>query len=293
MKIDGRTIAEGMLTTLAAEVAQLAQTGIVPTLAVILVGDDPASLSFIRQKQKAAETIGAAIVVNQQPESIKLEQLNTLIVQYNADNKIHGLIVQRPLPETLGDVTAILNTIKPNKDVDGFVPNSRHEPPVSAAVMRILAEILRLGKGIGPQEDLSRPTLTSWLRSKSIAVVGRGETAGTPIAASIAKLGCATSVVHSQTQHPEQILRMADIIVSCVGRKRVISRDQVKPDVILIGVGIWKDATGKLHGDYEEADIADVAAFYTPTPGGVGPVNVACLMQNLVEAAKMITVPVK
>lgn len=286
MKIDGTAIADVLLGNLFTQVAQLIQKNITPTLAVIQVGDDPSSMSYIRQKEKAADRIGAAIILNQQPESTKPEQLNTLIAQYNADPKVHGLIVQRPLPEIMGDMTAILNTVAPGKDVDGFVPNSLFTPPVSRAVLYILEEILRIGKGIPPQESIPQQAIINWLRSKSVVVVGRGSTAGTPITTSIARYGCATSVIHSQTPNPDQVMRTADIIISCVGKRRVISRDQVKPDAILIAVGMWKDENGKYHGDYEEADIANLASFYTPSPGGVGPVNVAFLMQNLADAAK-------
>ena len=119
-----------------------------------------------------------------------------------------------------------------------------------------------------------------------LVVIGRGETAGKPIAAHFTKLGCNPTVIHSQTPNAKKLMQSADIIISCVGKQRVVTREDIKQDVILISVGIWRDSEGKLHGDYDETDIENKASYYTPTPKGVGPVNVACLMQNLVIATK-------
>jgi methylenetetrahydrofolate dehydrogenase (NADP+)/methenyltetrahydrofolate cyclohydrolase len=256
MKIDGRTIADGILTKLRDEVAGMAPK---PILAVILAGDDPASVAYIKQKQKAAETIGAKLLLSHDLSDIE---------KLNHDPSVHGLIIQRPLPKELGDVQQLLNTVKPGKDVDGFVPDSPFEVPVAMAVWEIL-------KSIRYQ-----------VAEKKVVIVGRGETAGAPIARYFAKQHFATSQIHSQTPNPEEIMKDADVIISCVGKSRVVTREAVKPGAILISVGIWRDSEGKLHGDYEEDEIADIASAYTPTPGGVGPVNVACLMRNLVHAAQ-------
>lgn len=269
MKIDGKAIAERTLDKLTLEVSLLKDRGIIPTLAVILVGDNPASLAYIKQKQKAAERIGANIVFRAESLELSKEQLELLIAKYNNDSTIQGLIVQRPLPKILGDVSDILLTVKADKDVDGFLPNSPYSVPVALAVLEML-----------------RSTGIQNLIKKRVVVIGRGETAGKPIAVLLAKLGYKVTVVHSQTSNPNEIMKSADIIVSCVGKERVITSDIMKPGAILISVGIWRDQAGKLRGDYDEEDIGRIASFYTPTPGGVGPVNVACLMQNLVLAAK-------
>lgn len=281
MRIDGKVIAERMLTSLGVEVNKLKQRDINPTLAVILVGDNPASLSYIKQKQKAADSIGVNIVFSHQSSTISNQQLKDLIDQYNGDTSIHGLIVQRPLPYELASETLSLSSIKATKDVDGFVPNSPFQVPVAAAVFTILKEIFGL-----EISKTSEKTFEEWLNHQCAAVLGRGETAGKPIFEALANVGCATSVVHSKTTNPTEIVRKMSIVVSCVGKERVITADMVTPETILIGVGIWRDSEGKLQGDYEEEEIKDIVAYYTPTPGGVGPVNVACLMQNVVTAAK-------
>ncbi len=129
-------------------------------------------------------------------------------------------------------------------------------------------------------------TFVDWLRSQRVIIVGRGETAGKPIAAAFAAKHCATLVIHSQTPDPKKIMKSADILISCVGKERVVTRDAVKPGAVLLSVGLWRTPEGKVKGDYEEEEIKDIAGYYTPTPGGVGPVNIACLMQNLVRAAQ-------
>lgn len=244
MRIDGKAIADGILTDLASKQVNA-------TLAVILIGDNPASLAYIKQKQKAAEKIGARVVVS-----------NTIadLPTFNGNPNITGIIVQRPVPEGVGEYHVTLE-----KDVDGFEPNSPFDVPVAMAAWKCI------------ESTAHKP--------KQFVVIGRGETAGAPIARYLGKQECATSVIHSKTPNPEELMKQADCIISCVGKERVVTADAVKLGAILVGVGLWRDEAGKLRGDYDEADIENIASFYTPTPGGVGPVNVACLMQNLVKAA--------
>lgn len=268
MKIDGKAIADRILTELAQKVKTLGKT---PTLAVILVGDNPASLAYIKQKQKAAETIGANVILKQFSETSSKQQIDEAIHQYNNDRNVHGIIVQRPIPEYVGDITSVVS----QKDVDGFLPTSPFTPPVALAVLEILKEAAKT-------DDFD-----SWLRNQCSVVFGRGETAGAPIARVLETRGCTIEIVHSQTPDPSVLTKKFNIIVSCVGRERVITAPMLTPQSILIGVGIWRDSEGKLRGDYNEEEIQDVVAYYTPTPGGVGPVNVASLMQNLVKAYTM------
>lgn len=274
MKLDGKALSESVLSDLASQVEQLKSRGTIPTLAVILVGDNPASLAYIKQKQKAADRIGAVLIFSHQPATISKTDLQNLVEQYNNDPAIHGIIIQRPIPQEVGDVTTILNSIVPKKDIDGFLPDTLFDVPVAVAVDKLLQT-------------------TDIHPSKKIAVIGRGDTAGKPIAAYFKNHGYDVSVIHSQTPQPDHIIRNADIVISCVGKEHVITKEHIQPKVTLISVGIWRDAEGKLHGDYDEADIADVAAWYTPTPGGVGPVNVACLMQNLVQACTISIAPLR
>lgn len=245
MKIDGKAIADELLDKLSLKIKKL---GVTPTLAVVLIGDNPASIAYIKQKQKAAEKIGAKVILSQ-----NLKDVN----KFNDDTSIHGIIIQRPLPNE--NIPEVMLT----KDVDGFEKGSPFTVPVVLAVKTIL-----------------KSTGIEYL-NKRMVVIGRGETAGKPIA----EYFKTSHVVHSQTPHPQEVLKTADIIITCVGKEKVITKDSIKPGVILIGVGIWRDSNGKLRGDYNEDEIKDIASYYTPTPGGVGPVNVACLMQNLVTAA--------
>ncbi len=286
MIIDGKAIAEAILTHLTQETALLKSRGITPTMAVIQVGDNPASLAYIRQKQKAAERIGATVVLHHVSGITKAE-LAQLVGQYNADAAIHGLIIQRPLPQELGDVSAILDSVVLPKDIDGFLPNSPYDVPVAVAVGEMLRNVHDSEFSADADTTKTRIHFLDWLKTKNIAIIGRGSTAGAPIRRYFEKLHCATSVIHSHTPDPDTLLRHADIIVSCVGKREVVTQHAVKTGAILISVGIWRDEQGKLHGDYEPEDISDNASYYTPTPGGVGPVNVACLMQNLVKACTM------
>ncbi len=272
MKIDGKMIAEKMLVDLAGQVAKLKERGVTPTMVVILVGDNPASLSYIKQKEKAAEKIGAKLILKTYDSRLKTEELQSIVEKYNSDPSAHGLIIQRPLPNDIQTIPVV----DLHKDIDGFVPGSAFEVPVARAVLNIL----NFARSHPARNCRERP-----LKEQHIVVIGRGETAGRPIADVLVKKGCNVTVVHSQTQNPDEIIKGADIVISCVGKPNVVRRDNIKKDAFLLSVGIWRDSEGKLHGDYDENVIAETASFYTPTPGGVGPVNVACLMQNLVLAA--------
>lgn len=257
MRIDGKTIAEGILSDLTKQVKTLGTT---PTLAVILVGDNAESLAYIRQKQKATEKIGGRFIFEQLPAIALSKELSARVEMYNNDPSVHGLIVQRPFPAGLSAA------VRPNKDIDGFMPGSPYEVPIARAIFTLLKDV-----------DI---------KNKNIVIVGRGETAGKPIAEAFAKKQCATSLITRKTPHPKEIMESADVIISCVGKKEIVPAAALKQGVFLISVGIWREEDGTLHGDYEEKDIKDIASYYTPTPGGVGPLNIACLMQNLVKAAQ-------
>lgn len=256
MRIDGKALADAMLSTLAKKVPH-------PTLAVILVGDNPESLAYIRQKQKAVERIGGRFIFEKLPDVTTQKELTARVAMYNSDPAVAGLIVQRPLPPGL---TA---RVAAHKDIDGLEGDTLFDVPVAMAIFTILK------------------TIHADFRNKKIVIVGRGETAGKPIAAAFAKEQCATSIVDSKTASPQEIMKNADILISCVGKQGIVTQNCIKPGAILISVGLSRGADGKLHGDYEEEDVAGVAGAYTPTPGGVGPLNIACLMQNLVKACMM------
>jgi len=287
MIISGREIADQLLHDLQQRTTRLKDKEITPTLAVILVGDDAGSASYVRQKEKAALSIGAEIRVMKNDISIAKQKVRSTIHQLNNDQTVHGIIIQRPLPKHLQDV-ALLNSIVPTKDVDGFVPESTCKVPVAMAVEKILQEISKIKNKKSKIQTKNQKEFQRWLQGQHIVVIGKGETAGKPIAEYFRNMGCHLSVIQSQTPEKEKqsIMITGDIIIICVGKKSVIQALNLKKGVILISVGIWRDEEGKLHGDYEKEDIKNISSFYTPTPGGVGPVNVACLMENLVRAAE-------
>lgn len=271
MRIDGREIAKKILEDLKIKVQKLS---VVPHLAIILVGNDPASKAYVNQKKIKAEQIGAkTTIINLEsgiPASQRGEQnseLNELINKLNFDNTIHGIIVQRPLSSHINSREISL-AIHPKKDVDGFHSNSEFESPIFMAVLALLNYIK-----VNPQE-------------KNIAIFGKGETGGKPIINSFKKMGINPIIIDSKTKNPKNLTRNADIIISAVGKPQVIKSAMIKKGVILISIGLHKGPDDKLHGDYEEEEIKNKALFYSPTPGGVGPINVAMLLKNLLTACE-------
>jgi methylenetetrahydrofolate dehydrogenase (NADP+)/methenyltetrahydrofolate cyclohydrolase len=267
MVIDGKQLAQSLLTDLKQDILKLKHP---PTLAVIQVGNDIGSTAYIQQKKKKGEEVGINVIHKHFPESITQEQLIDEIEQLNSDTQITGIIIQRPLPKHLS-TTQINQQVAREKDVDGFRPDSSFTPPVALGVLYLLRSI-----------KLEIPDL----KNKKIVILGRGETAGHPIAQTLTKLKVPFEILHSQStiENPLktiQTLQSADIIISCVG-KRVVKKEDLKPGVILVGVGISRGFKG-LQGDYDEDEIRDIASFYTPTPGGVGPLTVAFLLSNVIN----------
>lgn len=276
MKVDGRAIARKIYSGLEEEIAVLLEKTITPHLVIVLVGSDPASKSYIRQKIKKAGEIGIQVTYKQFPKNTSEKTLLRFIQLQNTDPSVHGIIIQRPVPPHISS-ESVKTAVRAEKDVDGFSTGSRFDPPLALAVMDILDEIRRK---TGVKDDFKQ-----WLTSKNIVFIGRGEAGGKPVISHVEKLGIKHNIIHSKTPQPEEYLKKADIIVSAVGKERVVKPQNLKSGVILIGIGLHKEADGKLHGDYNENEIQAIASFYTPTPGGVGPVNVARLLSNVVNSA--------
>lgn len=274
MKIDGRKIAEGILEELKKRVENLKEKNIIPHLVVILIGNDPVSSSYVNQKKINAEKIGAKISIHQFSYSVTGKFVLGLLNDLNHLTSVHGIIVQRPLPKAI-DKNKISLGIDPKKDVDGFHPASYFQPPLALAVLRILRSLLAQGD-----------SFIKRLKDKKIVIIGKGETGGKPIIDTFRKMGIDPKITDSKTPNPQSLTKKADIIISCVGKPNVIKPEMIKKGVILVGVGLYKGEDGKMHGDYDEEEIKNKASFYTPTPGGVGPVNVAMLLKNLVKAAE-------
>jgi len=280
MKLDGREIAEKLYGELKERVGKLKKKKIVPHLVVILVGENPASVAYVTLKQRKGEEIGAEVTILRYDTTVTTEELVEKVKLLNVDPYVHGILIQRPLPDQI-DVDKLELTTDPEKDIDGFHPKSPYTLPLPLAVGKILEETYAQTKTPTKCKD--------WLQSKNIVLLGKGPTGGGPIIEYFKKLDVRPTLIDSKTKDPEKIMKQADIVISAVGRKNTVIAKTLKKGVVLISVGINRGENKKLHGDYEEDDIKDVASYYTPTPGGVGPVNVAMLMDNLLTATEKQT----
>ncbi len=307
MKISGKDITAKIYENLQNRVGELKKRGVVPHLTVILVGDSPASIAYINQKQKMGEFIGAKITILKYPKSATTRQLSQKINALNNDPTNHAILIQRPLPPHL-DPQKLERLVNPLKDIDGFHPDSPYTLPLPLAVIKILEEIYQLKKAQGVASvgvPVERPQgakrlrtsdgenarqdpvgFIPWLQKQNIVILGKGPTGGGPIIKYLNKLGAHPTQIDSKTLSPDKLIKKADIIIPAIGKPNIITSKKIKKGAILIGVGIAKSEDGKLHGDYNEDNIKNTAGFYTPTPGGVGPVNVGLLMDNLITTTE-------
>ncbi len=284
MLIDGRLLAQKILEDLSKEVYNLQEThDKQPHLAIIKVGEDPATASYVRQKEKMGKQIGGIVSTYNYPESISQKELQQSIDFLQKKGDIDGLIVQLPLPAHL-DEDALTLAVDADKDVDGFREDSEYIMPIAAAVIRILEEVFQEEQA---KKDTTLKEFETWLKGQKIVILGKGKTGGRPIIEILKKMGMTPIIVDSKTQNRDEVTRSADILVCAVGGKgTIVNESMIKKDAILIGIGMHIGPDGKLHGDYETEEIKQKAAYYTPVPGGVGPVNAAMLFVNVVKAAK-------
>ncbi|MGI8419842.1 MAG: tetrahydrofolate dehydrogenase/cyclohydrolase catalytic domain-containing protein [Candidatus Levyibacteriota bacterium] len=297
VKLTGKTITDNLYMNLQERVNNLAKRNIVPHLVVLLVGSDPASLAYIKQKQKQAEFIGSKVTVMTFPTTITTEELVEKIELLNVDPFVHGILIQRPLPEHI-DAELLAHKTNPEKDIDGFHPDSPYTLPLPLAILKILEYIYssrhpeqsegsqtKRVSSVSPQND----KFMSWLKTQNIVILGKGETGGQPIITYLQKHKLNPQVIDSKTKNAERLLQQADIVISAVGKPEVIKPKDLKKGAILLGVGMKQGEGKKLLGDYEETTVENIVSYYTPTPHGVGPVNVAMLMDNLVIATEKQT----
>jgi len=282
--IDGKLIAEQTRAEAAAGALELkSRTGVVPHLAAVLVGDDPASAVYVRNKHIACEKAGFKSTLHRLPAGTSQRELLTLVQSLNADPGVHGILVQLPLPKTI-DTTLILDAVHPAKDVDGFHPENvgllqqgrpRFQPCTPAGVMRML-------KVSGIETS-----------GKHAVVIGRSDIVGKPMAALLAQKGADATVTlcHSRTRDIGAYCRAADILVAAIGIPQFVKGDMVKPGAVVIDVGINR-VGDKLVGDVDYGPAALVAAAITPVPGGVGPMTIAMLLANTLQAAINLGRPV-
>ena len=275
--INGKEISAQIRLELAEETKQFEkENGFLPGLAVVIVGEDPASQVYVRNKRRACEEIGYYSESYELPESTTQEELEALVDKLNADPKIHGILVQLPLPGHL-DETAVLLKIRPDKDVDAFHPYNVGKimigdysflPCTPAGVMALLE---RSGVEIA---------------GKKCVVIGRSNIVGKPMAMLLLHANGTVTICHSKTKNLAEVCREADILVVAIGRADFVGADMVKPGAVVIDVGMNRKADGKLTGDVNFAEVEPIASAITPVPGGVGPMTITMLMQNTLTAAR-------
>ncbi len=274
--IDGKKIAAEVRSEIAAECEALKAKGVTPGLAVIIVGEDPASKVYVKNKKKGCEEVGFHSEVYELPENTTEEELLALVHHLNGDDSIHGILVQLPLPKHLNDEIIIAN-IDPKKDVDAFhelnvgkimIGNYDFLPCTPAGVMVLLEK-----SGI----DVS---------GKECVVVGRSNIVGKPQAMLLLHANGTVTVCHSRTKDLAEVTRRADILVVAIGKADFITGDMVKEGAVVIDVGMNRKADGKLTGDVDFATVSEKASYITPVPGGVGPMTITMLLKNTLTAAK-------
>ncbi|AEI41238.1 bifunctional methylenetetrahydrofolate dehydrogenase/methenyltetrahydrofolate cyclohydrolase FolD [Paenibacillus mucilaginosus] len=274
--INGKEIVSAYRAEIKEQVEALKDRGVQPGLAVVIVGDDPASHVYVRNKAKACEEAGMHSEVYKLPEATPEAEVLELIGKLNADASIHGILVQSPLPKHISE-ERIVESIDPLKDVDCFHPvnvgnlmigKEGPAPCTPAGVIEIL-------KKIGVE-----------IAGKHAVVIGRSNIVGKPMAMLLLREHATVTVCHSRTQNMEEITRQADILVAAVGRPKMINRSHVKPGAVVIDVGINRLETGKLAGDVDFDDVLDTAGWITPVPGCVGPMTITMLLRNTLESAQ-------
>ena len=277
--IDGKLISGQIKDELKEKTALLKEKGIEVTLAVILVGADPASQVYVRNKKRACEYIGYRSLSYELPEDTSEEELLKLIDELNGRKDVDGILVQMPLPKHIDEKKVTL-AISPDKDVDGFHPMNVGALCVGdkGFVSCTPAGIIQLLKRGVDGFDIS---------GKECVIVGRSNIVGKPMALLMLRENATVTIAHSRTKNLEEVCKRADIIIAAVGKAGMITKDHVKPGAVVIDVGINRSEDGKLCGDVKFDEVSEIASAITPVPGGVGPMTIAMLMHNCYEAAIM------
>jgi len=274
--IDGARIARELRAELAQRVAHLAATGCTPGLTVILVGEDPASQIYVRNKIKACAEVGIRSSQETYPATLAEAELLARIAALNAEPAVHGILVQMPLPRHISPAR-VIEAVAASKDVDGYSIESAGRLLAGVAGFRPCTPwgCMRLIESTGIA-----------LRGKSAIVIGRSNTVGKPMALLLLQQDATVTVCHSRTPDLAEHTRRADVVVAAVGRANTLTAPMVKPGAVVIDVGMNRDAAGKLCGDVDFAGVSQVAGAITPVPGGVGPMTIAMLLSNTVDAAE-------
>jgi methylenetetrahydrofolate dehydrogenase (NADP+)/methenyltetrahydrofolate cyclohydrolase len=276
--IDGKAVAAEIRAKLKDEVAAYVGSGKPrPGLAVVIVGEDPASQVYTRMKVKSCLEVGMHSELHELPATSSQETLEALVKSLNENPKIHGILVQFPLPKGLSEL-AIQNLISPEKDVDGL-------NPVSVGRLWMGDEGLFPCTPVGCIELIKKTGIT--MSGATAVVIGRSELVGKPVAQLLMRENCTVTICHSRTKDLKAALQNADIVVAAVGREALVKADMIKPGAVVIDVGTNKNSEGKLKGDVDFEACKEKASWITPVPGGVGPMTIAMLLKNTLKAARL------
>lgn len=274
--IDGNALSKTLRAQVGERALALRERGVTPGLAVILVGDDPASQVYVRNKVRACHEAGLHSVLEQYPASLSEAELLARVAALNADASIHGILVQLPLPAHI-DAQRVIEAISPAKDVDGF-----HVASAGALLTGLPGFLpctpygcMKMIESIGYE-----------LRGKHAVVIGRSNIVGKPMALLLLQKSATVTICHSATANLGALTRQADVIVAAVGKRNVLTADMVKPGAVVIDVGMNRNDEGKLCGDVDFLGVREVAGWITPVPGGVGPMTITMLLVNTLEAAE-------
>lgn len=275
--IDGKVVSASVRARVKQETEELKKQGVTPGLAVIIVGDDPASQVYVRNKEKACAEVGFYSEKYALPSSTTQQELNNLVQELNSRKEINGILCQLPLPGHLND-KEVIELIDPVKDVDAF-------HPVNVGRIMIGDYDLLPCTPAGIMELIRTTGIET--KGKKAVVIGRSNIVGKPMAMLLLHADCTVEITHSKTQNLKEITKTADILVAAIGKAKFVTADMVKDGAVVIDVGMNRDENGKLCGDVDFDSVAPKCSFITPVPGGVGPMTISMLMQNTLTAAKI------
>ena len=274
--IDGKALAKKIRQELKVECDELKETGINPKLAVIMVGDNPASKVYVRNKSRACDEIGIEYEEFLLHDNIKQEELIDLIKKLNEDKSINGILLQSPIPEHL-NINQAFKTITYRKDVDGFTPSSVGKLCIGEDTF-----ISCTPYGVIKMFEEYNIDLTG----KNVVILGRSNIVGKPLIQCCLAKNATVTVCHSKTKNIEEYTKKADVLIAAIGKAKFVTKDMVKKGVVIIDVGINRNEQGKLVGDVDFENVEPLASYITPVPGGVGPMTIAMLMNNVIKAAR-------
>ena len=278
MIMNGKELAAKIREELKIEAKELRKNGMIPKLAVIMVGNNKASEVYVRNKSRACNEVGIEFEEFLKDEDISQEELMTLIDELNARQDIHGILLQSPIPKHL-DIREAFNRINDKKDVDGF-------HPINVGKLAIGEDGFISCTPYGVMKMLEAYNINP--AGKRAVVIGRSNIVGKPVAQCLLNENATVTICHSKTQNIKEVVKEADIVIAALGKPKFVTEDMIKDGAVVIDVGINRNEEGKLEGDVDFEHVAKKASYITPVPGGVGPMTIAMLMNNVIKAAKAI-----